>query len=214
MSSSHRGWSLATLMLVTGVVVAGACDPPRPIATQPDRDATAEMPDRHVDSGAVVKPGMREAGSFGSAHDAAPAFSADSGRDLDDGSLFGVDANDDGVRDDVEVLIEERHPDSARARAGLSQVAKAMQDELRAAEDPFALGQVLLEVFRAVECMRVVRGNEGYADVEWLHASFYNTKERVFRYIKAQNTAPGVGYEVMATPRPTACDFDPSSLPD
>jgi uncharacterized protein YqfB (UPF0267 family) len=49
---------------------------------------------------------------------------------LNNASLEGVDANNNGIRDDVELAIFKLHPDSARIRAAELQYAMALQNEM------------------------------------------------------------------------------------
>ena len=49
---------------------------------------------------------------------------------LKDATLEGIDANSNGIRDDVELAIFKLHPDSARIRAAELQYAMALQVEL------------------------------------------------------------------------------------
>ncbi len=49
---------------------------------------------------------------------------------LSDSTIAGIDANNNLVRDDVELSIFEQYPDSARVRAAMLQYAQALQLEL------------------------------------------------------------------------------------
>lgn len=49
---------------------------------------------------------------------------------LKDTALEGIDANSNGIRDDVELAIFKLHPDSARIRAAKLQYAMALQNEI------------------------------------------------------------------------------------
>lgn len=49
---------------------------------------------------------------------------------LKDSTVEGVDVNENGIRDDVELAIFKLHPDSARIRAAELQYAMALQNEL------------------------------------------------------------------------------------
>ena len=52
--------------------------------------------------------------------------------ELNNSTIAGVDANNNMVRDDVELAIFEKYPDSAKMRAALLQYAQALQLELTA----------------------------------------------------------------------------------
>lgn len=49
---------------------------------------------------------------------------------LNDSTIAGFDVNNNGIRDDVELAIFEKYPDSAKIRAGMLQYAQALQLEL------------------------------------------------------------------------------------
>jgi len=51
-------------------------------------------------------------------------------KDLNDMTIAGFDVNNNGIRDDVELAIFEKYPDSAKIRAGMLQYALALQLEL------------------------------------------------------------------------------------
>ncbi|MBU0647350.1 hypothetical protein KJ809_02940 [Patescibacteria group bacterium] len=50
---------------------------------------------------------------------------------LNNSTLNGIDTNNNGIRDDVEIAIFKLYPDSARIRSGALQYAKAMQMHFR-----------------------------------------------------------------------------------
>lgn len=73
---------------------------------------------------------------------------------LKDATVEGIDANSNGIRDDVELAIFKLHPDSARIRAAELQYAMALQRELT--KDVFnqeTLVAVLQEKSRASLCV-------------------------------------------------------------
>ncbi len=51
-------------------------------------------------------------------------------QELNDMTVAGFDVNNNGIRDDVELAIFEKYPDSAKIRAGMLQYALALQLEL------------------------------------------------------------------------------------
>jgi hypothetical protein len=64
---------------------------------------------------------------------------------LADATIQGVDANQNGIRDDVELAIFREYPDSAKTRAVLLQYALALQMEVL---QPFVNTEVVTEVVR------------------------------------------------------------------
>ena len=49
---------------------------------------------------------------------------------LNDSTVAGLDVNNNKIRDDVELVIFERYPNSAKIRAGMLQYAQALQLQL------------------------------------------------------------------------------------
>lgn len=72
---------------------------------------------------------------------------------LADATLAGVDANDNGIRDDVELAIFKLHPHSARIRAAELQYALALQNELVQTFNTSTFIFTLQEVGRAGLCI-------------------------------------------------------------
>lgn len=70
-----------------------------------------------------------------------------------DATVEGVDANNNGVRDDVELAIFEKYPDSPRVRAAQLQYAMALQMELTRVFNSEILVAVLQEKSRASLCL-------------------------------------------------------------
>jgi len=62
-----------------------------------------------------------------------------------DKTIEGVDANKNGIRDDVELAIFEKYPDSAKTRAALLQYALVLQMELT---QPFVNATIATEIGR------------------------------------------------------------------
>jgi len=72
---------------------------------------------------------------------------------LKDATIQGIDANGNGIRDDVELAIFEKYPDSARVRAALLQYAKALQMELVEVFNSETLVAAIQEEERADFCI-------------------------------------------------------------
>jgi len=86
---------------------------------------------------------------------------------LVDATVEGVDANDNGVRDDVELAIHRNHPDSARIRAAQLQYAMAHEAQIKDVFNEETLVAVLEEKGRAFICINnVYEINEGYLETK------------------------------------------------
>ena len=72
---------------------------------------------------------------------------------LKDATIPGIDANGNGIRDDVELAIFEKYPDSARVRAALLQYAKASQMYLTEVFNQETLIAVAQEDERSSSCL-------------------------------------------------------------
>ena len=78
-----------------------------------------------------------------------------------DKTVEGIDANENGIRDDVELAIFEEYPDSAKTRAVLLQYALALQMEVN---QPFVNTTIATEVVReedrAFQCIGEIFSRE------------------------------------------------------
>jgi|SRR3989344_2072573 len=72
---------------------------------------------------------------------------------LKDATIEGIDANNNGIRDDVELAIFKLHPDSARIRAAELQYAMALQNELSNVFNSETLVVALWEESRGYFCI-------------------------------------------------------------
>ena len=64
-------------------------------------------------------------------------------KDLNDFTVAGFDVNNNGIRDDVELAIFEKYPNSAKIRSGMLQYAQALQLELTEVVDEETLKAVM-----------------------------------------------------------------------
>ena len=77
----------------------------------------------------------------------------DPGRDADK-TISGIDANENGIRDDVELAIFKEYPDSAKTRAVLLQYALALQMEVtQPFENTTNVAEVVREQGRGHDCL-------------------------------------------------------------
>lgn len=70
-----------------------------------------------------------------------------------DATIEGIDANENGIRDDVELAIFEKYPNSARIRAAMLQYAMALQTELTKVSNSETLVAVIQEEDRGYFCV-------------------------------------------------------------
>ena len=166
--------------------------------------------------------GCNDSGGGGSATSSTTPAPDTSGLPPDPGvngklTLVGVDADADGVRDDIQRYIAINHPNSAKARAALTQYAKVVQAALLDANDKVKSVQHGEEVSKAAECLGYILGS---ADAAYqarmpLREVALNTDERNRAYFVYNDKLGGEVFP--GTPdsqRATTCTFDASILPN
>jgi hypothetical protein len=102
-------------------------------------------------------------------------------------SIAGVDADTNGVRDDVDTYIDTTYVGLANAdlNKALRQYAKAVQSSIRNANSqPLSLTHAT-ERFRALECLMARRPGDFHTIFVELRAQILNTKSRSDAYLQA-----------------------------
>ena len=130
-------------------------------------------------------------------------------------TLAGVDADGDGMRDDIERYIALTYPDSAKTRAALTQIALAIQAALLDANDKGASVDHAIERLNAIRCLRYVRGSsEANSIFNTFRAQLLNTKERSIAYISADDQLGGQVFpgRPPADQLKSTCTFDPDVM--
>lgn len=109
-------------------------------------------------------------------------------------TLAGVDANHDGVRDDVETYIDTAYPVPANADTNnaLRQYAKAAQSSILDASDTSLSVTHVTERFRALECLMSRQPSDFHAIFVELRARILDTNPRSEAYLKADGQAAAV----------------------
>ncbi len=136
---------------------------------------------------------------------------------LKDATVEGIDANNNGIRDDVELAIFKLHPDSARIRAAELQYAMALQMYLTEVFNSDSLIAVAQEDERASSCIADQLPRDAiqvyYLDLQQkkneIRGMILNTEER--RKKANQNTRLVRSFGSLEGPH---CDVDPKSLPN
>lgn len=132
-------------------------------------------------------------------------------------TLAGVDADADGLRDDIQRYIAISHPDSAKERAALTQYAKVVQSALLDANDKAKSVQHGSEVGQAISCEEYTAGSvEAAIAMEGdLQSVILNTDERNRAYFLYDSQLGGEVFK--GTPydqRASTCTIDPATLPN
>lgn len=108
-------------------------------------------------------------------------------------TLAGVDANGDGVRDEIESYLDTTYPVSTQneTNKALRQYAKAVQSSVIHADDPAASITHATERFRALECLMGRRPTDFHPLFVELRARLLNTAARSDAYLKADDQVKG-----------------------
>lgn len=123
-------------------------------------------------------------------------------------TLEGIDADRDGMRDDVQRFIALTYPDSEKTRLALSQYAQAVVSLIVSSQavDPSTLGQKLLD---GIECLHLVRPDDATKISRDLGPRIYNTRSRYREYLSGQDKVSGQSFIVRAPDASSsACRFD------
>jgi hypothetical protein len=104
-------------------------------------------------------------------------------------TVAGIDANGDGVRDDIEAYIDTTYPVPAQrdTNRALRQVARAAQATMVDASDPVRSVSHAAERFRALECLMARRSSDFHLVFVELRARVLNTTTRSAAYLQADN---------------------------
>ena len=135
-------------------------------------------------------------------------------------TVEGIDADGDGVRDDIQRYIAFAYPDSAKKRAALTQLAVALQDQLTACHYKEQCRATAARTMRAVECLSSVDTTGTPQTLSTittdLQAEIFNTQARwdAYRTFDEQLWGEVVSSLPLAQHTTVACTFDPATLPD
>lgn len=131
-------------------------------------------------------------------------------------TLAGVDSDGDGVRDDVQRYIALTYPDSAKTRAALTQITRAMQPLLLDASNQQAAISDVVALGHGIECSIFTDGPTRAAqEYHALRAQVLNTLPRVQAYLTADSQFSSHVYKLAPNAQKAAlCTVDPSTLPN
>jgi uncharacterized lipoprotein YehR (DUF1307 family) len=95
-------------------------------------------------------------------------------------TLSGIDSDDDGVRDDVQIAIYERYGSDEVKVNALEQSAKALQSAI--ASDTSNIIDASSSVLRAVDCLHETM-DDPTAEISFIENSVINTEQRSDAYV-------------------------------
>ncbi|MET0066221.1 MAG: hypothetical protein ABW076_07735 [Candidatus Thiodiazotropha sp.] len=107
-------------------------------------------------------------------------------------TLGGIDSDNDGVRDDVQIAIYDRYPNDETKRNALTQNAIALQEAIFAGDtsDSETITVASGLVINAVDCLHETV-DDPTADLGFLELNVVNTSDRSDAYIKFNEALSG-----------------------
>ena len=107
-------------------------------------------------------------------------------------SLQGIDSDNDGVRDDVQIAISERYPNNKNKQNTLKQTAQALQKAIvyGNSSDSSMINQTTNLLMSAIECLYEKVDNP-LLEIGFLEKEIINTSERNAAYIKFNEAGNG-----------------------
>ncbi|MDO8429784.1 MAG: hypothetical protein Q7S73_00245 [bacterium] len=121
---------------------------------------------------------------------------------LKDATIEGIDANNNGIRDDVELAIFKLHPDSARIRAAELQYAMALQNELANVFNSETLVATIQEEGRGNICILDLERTQEIEKLVFNTEIRKKTKEDLYKKFMTSYTLPNSNY----------CDINPNTF--
>lgn len=118
-------------------------------------------------------------------------------------TIAGIDANKNGVRDDIEQYIEKKYPDPAQ-RAAMMQYAKARQNFILTSTTPEKAHAAAEDLWRSFACVRNQLGDAWLDATKDILAMYLNTRERLSANARAQDNLAGQTVDAYTGDKP--CD--------
>jgi hypothetical protein len=106
-------------------------------------------------------------------------------------TLLGVDKDNNGVRDDIQIYIAETYPDEVAVRLALTEMAKQYQIILMQTDMPDTALNNAVKTMRHGECLDYIKGSIAADMLSELRARMFNTNDRSIEYIKYSDSLGG-----------------------
>ena len=113
-------------------------------------------------------------------------------------TLEGIDSDNDGLRDDLQIAVYNRFPDDDPTRAALVQRAKALQEAIIAGDSLISseVNTAAKSILKAVECMHAKVKNPASPDLFFLEELLVNTSARADAYINFNEMLSGQSFSI------------------
>jgi len=134
-----------------------------------------------------------------------------------DATLEGVDANANGIRDDIERWIYLTYPHSEKLRMALIQEYYPMQNMIIHGhqQNRDAVYDDMYAMMRSGECLYYVHPDKPYKLSEELEARVINTDERVYAYLESSRMLGGGTFQGAPMSKwKNSCNFNPDEMKD
>lgn len=120
-------------------------------------------------------------------------------------TLAGIDSDNDGVRDDIQIAIYDRYPNNIQIQNALKQSAKTLQNTLIVGANSGSAEQTADTVTRARHCIKSLVGSQNQMEeIDFIVLQLINTKERSDAFTDFNASMHGTVYTVVTIPNP--CD--------
>jgi len=130
-------------------------------------------------------------------------------------TVAGIDSDTDGIRDDIQIWINEEFSTKPQVKMAMRQLAMSRQLDLTNVENKeksVAAGKKYLD---DLTCLRVIVGVDQKSKLsDDLNKKLLNTKDRLYADIKANANFSGQAWELPSTNEEKAalCSFNPDSF--
>jgi hypothetical protein len=125
-------------------------------------------------------------------------------------TLAGVDADTDGIRDDVQLKIHELEPVQKNRRVALRQAVLALQGAMLQKDNKSKKEVLMSDYFTALDCIDFAYGNSNEKNaaqnIKTLESELTNTHERKKAFARAQAAASGGNFQLNISD--SACNFN------
>ncbi len=135
--------------------------------------------------------------------DGLPPDPGDAGKE----TVAGIDADNDGVRDDIQRWIMLTYPDDQNTQQALFQSAKVKQRSLTEAYSKSSVREIFEKSFKASECIWSLHSYGAISIQKELSLIFYNTYDRTYAWNKHMGLLSGMSIK-SNTSGIKACEFE------